>query len=152
MPIRMRPPKISARLPTIDPTLLPISCAIIVIINAAKPTVIAAIRISVFRKAKLRPTARESILVAIDKANRVSQLLMFFFAFSSSSSRKDSQSIRPPMKASNPKASQWSYAEIKSMTVRPANHPITIIKAWKIPKASGKRKNRGNERRRAAML
>ena len=84
-------------------------------------------------KAMDTPTARASMLVAT--ASRHSRLAVRSAGASSSPSppRRAPQAMRPPMRASRPKATQWSTASMYSLTLLPRNQPIRGIMNWKKP-------------------
>lgn len=91
------------------------------------PIMIAGSVIDVSRKDKLRPTARASILVAMDNITntfRLEELAIFL-----EPKVNDSYIILIPTKAKSPNAIQWSKPEIKFMMLSPASHPIIGIMA-----------------------
>lgn len=96
--------------------------------KATTPMVELASAIFTSKKAKVNPTAKASILVAIDKVISRKPLVMSTF-FPSSLERNDSQIILIPTANNRPKATQWSYCAIRLTIARPANHPINGIKA-----------------------
>lgn len=86
--------------------------------------------IAVFRKAKVTPTAKASILVAIE---RINNSLKEKTLQTSSSLNKDSYIIFKPIPTSNRNAIQGAKVETIYCRCIPANHPKTGMKAWNTP-------------------
>jgi len=79
MPIRMAPPTISIwfgkRLLILPPSVAPISDSA----NVTVPMTIMGLIMETFRMAKLRPTAKASMLVAIERIKRAKKLRILSF-------------------------------------------------------------------------
>jgi len=79
MPIRMMPPKISIlfgeRLLILPPSVAPTNDSV----NVTAPMTVMGLIMETFRKAKLRPTAKASMLVAIERIKRVQKLRVLSF-------------------------------------------------------------------------
>ena len=139
MAISITPPTASAYFPSHVLAFLPRIKPAIVTTKATAPMIEQAMMIFTLRNANDNPTARASILVATARVTRRIPLLMSI-CFRLPSGRNDSHIILPPISASKTKATQWSYAEIKFTTVRPAIQPRAGIMAWNAPKVSAIRK------------
>ncbi|OPX80916.1 MAG: hypothetical protein A4E50_01322 [Methanosaeta sp. PtaB.Bin087] len=81
------------------------------------------------RKAKVTPTARASMLVAMARSVRRRRSRRFAVARSDGPSFIDSKIIFPPMRTRRMKAIQWSKPVTKSLNSSPPSQPITGIKA-----------------------
>ena len=79
MPIRMIPPTISIlfgeRLLILPPSVAPKNESV----NVTAPMTITGLIMETFRKAKLRPTAKASMLVAIERIKRAKKLRVLSF-------------------------------------------------------------------------
>jgi len=95
--------------------------------NVMIPMMIAGISIDSSKKDKLKPTARASMLVAMDSiisTFRLEELAIFLEPEVS-----DSYIILVPTRAKSPNAIQWSTSEIRFIMLSPASQPIVGITA-----------------------
>ena len=94
--------------------------------------------------AKLNPTARASMLVAMARSKTFFHFVTSRCLGLSSSFRKLSISILPPMKAKMPKAMNGAIFPNMPNSSSPTSHPISGIPPWNTPNA---RENRSTCRR-----
>lgn len=109
--ISMRPPAISILFSKRCPSLLPAKAPKKDNTKVIVPMMIIGVAMSILRIAKLRPTAKASMLVAIDRSNNT---LGFngLVSFSTASIFVASYIILQPIKAKSVKAIQWSTPEM----------------------------------------
>lgn len=79
MPMRMRPPTISILFDEKPLILLPRVAPIKDNVKVIAPITIMGMAMEIFRKAKLKPTARASMLVATDRTKSVQKLRFISF-------------------------------------------------------------------------
>ena len=96
--------------------------------NVIDPIMMTGPAIAILRKANVRPTARASMLVAIERTISTGNARGSFLC-SMASSLVDSYIILMPMNESRPNASQWSMCCMSSLIPMPASQPSTGMMA-----------------------
>lgn len=132
IPIRPRPPRISARLPAIAPINRPTITPRDTISMVAQPIAMAVTTILLSMKARPTPTAMASILVANPVAAS-SQKEWRVTGCSSSDSLQPLRIIMAPRTQSMTKAIQWSHCETYCAATEPNAHPTTGVIASMTP-------------------
>ena len=102
--------------------------------RVVRPMRVTAGRIFTFRKAKVMPTVRASMLVATARGSMAAKPKEA--PTSSSSWLRDSRTMLPPMRHSRKKAIQWSTVVIRLWKPVPSSQPARGIRAWKPPNHS----------------
>jgi len=108
IPMRINPPTTSALFPSQPPAFFPSRKPVTVTTKAITPIVMQAGKMFTSKKAKLKPIARASMLVATERTRSKNPLVMSLFLRWPSLLRNDSQIIRLPTRDRSTKASQWS--------------------------------------------
>ncbi len=144
MTIKMKPAATSSLREEAEAIFLPKNAAREARRKVTVPMTATAVQIFVSRKAKERPTAKASMLVATARSNSGPHREGSKGEHSRRRFR-ELQIIRPPKATKRAAATQWSTGAMMKRSLLPKSHPRRGMSAWKRPKAKDIRKREERE-------